>query len=152
MARADILGESFDGKALLLVEVKANEGDPARSVEQLRGCLNAANTVIPYAMLVDREQIRLYKWDGDVLNGPIFRAETVPILRDYADSRGDFPVRGMSEQHLATLVKIWLRDLAYRWKSATPPGAESLAAIGFLPFLNEMVFRSEVDTGGYPVS
>jgi hypothetical protein len=151
MMRAAILGESFDGKALLLVEVKANAGDLAQSIARLRAYLNAADSVIPYAMLVDREQIRLYKWDGTVLNGPIFMAETVPTLCDYADVPDNSSIRGMSEQHLTTLVKIWLRDLAYHWKSATPPGTESLAAIGFLPLLNEMVFRSEVAIGGCSV-
>jgi RecB family endonuclease NucS len=41
-ARVDILGESFEGQALLVVEVKANKGDPAH-VEQLRGTLQATN-------------------------------------------------------------------------------------------------------------
>jgi hypothetical protein len=148
--RVDLLGESYDGQALLLVEVKSEKDNPA-NLERLRGKLRAANAIIPYAMLVDLDRIRLFQWDGNDLNGPIFETETVPTLRIYSDSDSDLLDRRIPEHYLTTLVEVWLRDLAYQWKSAQPPGSEALVAIGFLPLLDEMTLRTEVTIGGYPV-
>jgi hypothetical protein len=91
-------------------------------------------------MLVDLDRIRFYEWDSHELAGPIFETESAPVFRFYSDSYDDFLNREMRERYLTTLVEVWLRDLAYHWKSETPPGSESLTTTGLFPLLDEMKF------------
>jgi hypothetical protein len=145
--QVDLIAEDPDGRAILLGEVKAGKAGPEQ-VEQLRSYLEAANATIPYALLADFDQIRIYTWDGGHLSGPVFTAETTPILRHYAE---DFGTVRIYKPYFVTLIEAWLRDLAYRWKSEEPPGAGPLTEIGLLPLLGRGTTRTEVTIGGYPI-
>ncbi len=50
--------------------------------------------------------------------------------------------------YLETLVEAWLRDLAYHWKSETPPESEKLAEIGLLQRLEGGTTHSLVNING----
>ncbi len=145
--QVDLIAEDPDGRAILLGEVKAGKAGPEH-VEQLRSHLEAANATIPYALLADFDQIRIYTWDGSHLSGPVFAAETTPILRHYAEDYGTVRVY---KDYFVTLIEAWLHDLAYRWKSEEPPGAVPLTEIGLLPLLDRGTTRREVTIGGYPI-
>lgn len=133
---ADIVVQDRDGKAVLLVEVKGAEFKAKeakqKSISQLKSYLQTANTNIPFAMLVDFEDIEIFQGDDANLSKPVISLKTADILSHYEPK---FSSKRIFWSYLETLVEAWLRDLAYRWKSTTPPGAELLAAIGLLQLL-----------------
>lgn len=132
---ADIVVQNRDGKAILLVEVKGAEFKAKeakqKSISQLKSYLQTANTNIPFAMLVDFEDIEIFQGDDAILK-PVISLKTTDILSYYEPK---FSSKRIFGSYLETLVEAWLRDLAYHWKSTTPPGAEQLAAIGLLELL-----------------
>lgn len=145
--RVDLIAKDRHGRAVLLAEVRARPGIP-EDADQLRGSLMAANAVIPFGMIVDRERIRLYRWDGSRLSGPLFEAETSPILSFYDE---EFGTKRIFDHFLTTLVDVWLSDLVSHWKSVDPPAAEAIAATGLLDELDGLSTEIEAMIGGHPV-
>jgi len=149
----DMIVENHEGLPILLVEVKARKADSRTTTRQITKYLEAADYAALYAMIVDPERIQVFVWDGNQLTGPVFAAEAGPILGYYSEYYEDFLTRGIRESFLETLVKAWLRDLNYQWKtkSSTVPGADALAEIGLLSQLKDSTIRYEVPIRGNPV-
>ncbi|MGL5065491.1 MAG: hypothetical protein ACRC62_36430, partial [Microcoleus sp.] len=107
--------------------------------------MSEQNTLIPYAMFVDTEQMLIFKWDGINLSEPVCSLNTGEILCHYEHEFGN---KRIFKRYLTRLVEAWLRDLAYNWKSKIPPAAEQIAKIGILPLLAGGTTRSRVEIGG----
>jgi hypothetical protein len=142
----DIIAYDRDENPALLVEVKARPSTP-EAIRELRASERAVGTRErrPFLMLVDLDQIILYRpvergrpsefgrHEIDSLD-PIVRLETPEILRHYDP---DFGSKSIYKFYLCGLTEAWLRDLAYRWKSESPPGAEVLGEAGLLDRLRD---------------
>lgn len=147
---ADIVALGSDGRIILLVEVKGtklkNRVEKQRVISQVKSYLQAADTNIPFLMLVDLENIEIFQGNGDNFSGePITSLKTVEVLRHYD---AEFGNKRIFELYLTTLVEAWLRDLAYHWKSEKPPASEQLAAIDLLQQLEGGTTKAEVALGG----
>lgn len=145
--QVDMLAQDGEGKAVLLVEVKAREGRD-EDLNELRESLEAANTIIPFALIANLERIRVFEWDGATLSGPVFDEETRTILRPYYEQ---YDEERIFEHFLRTLVESWLSDLVTQWKYPAPPGADRLASIGLVAALEGLTIQTEVLIGGHPV-
>ncbi|MBD2197258.1 MULTISPECIES: type I restriction enzyme HsdR N-terminal domain-containing protein [Calothrix] len=152
---ADIVALDKDEKIVLLVEVKATklEGRDAKeeAISQLKSYLqNAKNTRFDlanetFAMFADLENIYIFKWDGKKFSDFLISQETANTLSYYDP---DFSSKTILGFYLKTLVEAWLRDLAYHWKSETPPASEKLAEIGLLQKLEGGTTYSQVNFDG----
>lgn len=135
MAKEDIIAEDRDGNPILIVEVKVTDTSHADMLALLDRFLKAAPT-FEFAMFVDLEQIALMKSEVANLQNPLVTLNTRDILRFYdpnfAGKNSRYGSIGIFRDYFATLVEAWLRDLAYHWKSQTPPGAEELSGTGLL--------------------
>lgn len=150
LRHADIVALGSDGQMVLLVEVKATKlktrGAKCTVISQIKSYLQAANTDIPFIMIVDLENIEIFQENSDNLPAePIASLKTAEVLGHYD---AEFNERRIFEPYLTALVEAWLRDLAYHWKSQKPPAAEQLAAIGLLQQLEGGTTQSEVALGG----
>lgn len=124
----DITVVDKDEKIILLVEVKTHQKLES-AVSQLKSYLRVMETEIPFAMLANLEEIRIFKVRNDNDMQLKISLKTVDILKYYDDEFADKKIYGL---YLITLLEAWLRDLAYHWKSEIPPGSEELAKIGLL--------------------
>jgi hypothetical protein len=143
--RADIIAQNREGQPVLLVEIKANilKGKDI-AISQLKLYLQAANINIPFAMLVDLEDIQIFQWHEANLSEPIVSVKTADVLNCYDP---EFSGKRIFEPYFRTLVEAWLRDLAYHWKSGKPPASEHLAAIGLLQRLEGGTTQAEAAIG-----
>ena len=129
---ADIIALDADDVPLLLVEVKARQEEKVYDREQLVQYLQQAVS-IPYAMLVTLRDIQIYEWKSQALS-LLLTAPTADVLSIYDV---EFSKKTIYEYYLTALVEAWLRDVAYHWKSATPPLFEQLSQLGLAQKLNE---------------
>ena len=96
-------------------------------------------------MMVNLENIIVFKWDGTLLSEAVLSLKTADILHYYDSKLGD---QRIFEPYLTRLIEAWLRDLAYNWKSEIPPASEQMAEIGLLPLLADGTTKSGVEIGG----
>lgn len=138
----DLLVTDKNGQIIVVGEARTHPTTRAYEVaEHLTHYLGALPDPVPFILVVDLEKIEIFGWNGRSLSGPLLVLPTDEILRPYDP---DFGSRRIFEPFLITLVEAWLRDLAYRWKSETPPGCEAVAKIGLLPLLEGGATKSEV--------
>ncbi|NEQ24077.1 MAG: type I restriction enzyme HsdR N-terminal domain-containing protein [Microcoleus sp. SIO2G3] len=150
---ADIVAQGRDGRMVLIVEVKATElksrEAKQETVSQLKSYLQVANINIPFAMLVDLEDIEIFQGDNSSLSPKLIASlKTMDVLCHYDT---EFGTKRIFELYLTALVEAWLRDLAYHWKSEKPPASEQLAAIGLLQQLEGGTTQLEVSLNGNTV-
>jgi|SRR5579862_1347933 len=126
--QVDIVAIGADDEPVAIVEVIARRKTDRVEFEQpMVDSLKEAQRPIPYAILVDQEEIRIFQWDGEQLSKPICRIPTATVLSHYEP---EFGSKEIFHSYLECLVEAWLRDLAYHWKSANPPSYDRLEAIG----------------------
>lgn len=153
---ADIIALDRDDRVIVLIEVKiiqvqeevAKQRIANYTIDWMKAVLakmSEQNTLIPYAMFVDTEQIQIFKWDGANLSESVCSLNTGEILRYYLP---EFGSKWIFEDTIETLIESWLHDLAYNWKSEIPPASEQIAAIGLLPLLADGTTRAGVKLGG----
>jgi hypothetical protein len=145
----DIIFQDRNGKPIILVAAKSRELQPKeaeRAITQLESHLQVSNQNIPFAMLVDAKNIKLFQWDGNRISTPVVILETASVLQEYEPKYGQ---KKIFWSYFETLVEAWLRDLAYHWKSKTPPEIEKLAEIGLLQHLQGGTTISGTDFNGY---
>lgn len=152
---ADIVVLDKDEQIVLLVEVKATklEGIDAKekAISPLKSYLQKAkNTRFDlandtFAMLADLGNIDIFKWHGKKFSDSLISLKTSNILSHYDP---EFSNKRILNLYLETLVEAWLRDLAYHWKSETPPASEKLAEIGLLQKLAGGTTQSQVNLNG----
>ena len=154
---ADIIVLDRNDRIVMLVEVKIIESQEKAGkqtivnymISWMKSALakmSEKNTVIPFAMFVDPEKIIIFKWDGVNLSEPICILNTGDILRHYEP---EFGSKKIFESYLESLIDAWLRDLAYHWKSETPPASEQIAIIGLLEMIVDGTTKTEVQLGNF---
>lgn len=139
---ADIVAVDRNGATVLVVEANAQE-PTAASQQQLAANLALANPAPPYGMLVGPSHIVLFSWDGKTL-AEVSRMESAAVLSEYDTSFGR---KRVFEDHLVNLTEAWLRDVAFHWKSPSPPAYDHLKAVGLADRLAGGSTRTEVRLG-----
>jgi hypothetical protein len=150
---ADVIVDDREDRPFMLVEVKALV-DSSEIIRDFIDQLNRSDASISFGTLVDLENINLLKRDSPqetFIN--LVSLKTKEILRhyapDFAGTESQYVNSSIFHDYFETLVEGWLRDLAYRWKSTNPPGAEALSATGLIERIeNGMTRRTEVVAGG----
>ncbi|MBW4679840.1 MAG: hypothetical protein KME19_06970 [Microcoleus vaginatus WJT46-NPBG5] len=137
---ADSVAEDVKGNIVLLIKVQATETKHG-GIAQLIHHLQSSKVLIPFAMLVDLENIEFFEWNGNNLSKSACSLKTSDILSYYEP---EFGKKRIFYRYLTRLVEAWLRDLAYHWKSETPPGSEQIATIGLLPLLKDGTTKTNV--------
>jgi len=122
---AEVQGFPFDFKTSMAKE---------NAISQLSDYLQTAKSLIPFAMLVDKENIVIFKWDGKHLSEPILSLNTPDVLSHYEP---EFSNKKIFSLYLRGLTEAWLRDLAYHWQSEIPPALQEMANIGLLQLLED---------------
>lgn len=116
-----------DDRIVALVEVKAH---PATNwPEILPAILARFSEPIDFVLAVDLHEILVYRVERGRLGERLATFSSPEILSHYDPG---FASRRIFEPYLTTLAEAWLRDLAYHWKSGSPPGAEQMGEIGLL--------------------
>jgi len=137
--RADIIALDAQDRPVLLIEVKARPQENIYDRQQLVDDLREAGPVLPYAMLVTLEDIRIFRWDGAALS-ELLHLPTADALSFYDPEFREKPIYGY---YLIRLVETWLRDVAYHWKSEIPPFFEELTQIGLAERIKDGNTRNE---------
>ena len=138
--RPDFVALDKDGQVVLIAEVKGfpynfqEKKAKEYAILRLIDYLQAAKILIPFAMLVDVENIRILKWDGNNLSEPIISFNTAEVLSHYEPQ---FTTRQIFSPYLRGLTEAWISDLARHWKLETPPFSKEMAEIGLLQLLEE---------------
>ncbi|MEC4986119.1 MAG: hypothetical protein SAJ37_19780 [Oscillatoria sp. PMC 1068.18] len=135
----DLIAADKNGKVVLLVEVKArklsSEKDRELLIAHLNSYFSSGKSKVPFAMLIGSDKIEVFNFDYDLDTLElILSLETAFILSYYEPKYGE---KRIFHHYLVGLVRAWLRDLAYHWKSATPPASKEIAEIGLLALLDE---------------
>ncbi|MDZ7956739.1 MAG: hypothetical protein RMY34_02325 [Aulosira sp. DedQUE10] len=136
----DFLALNKDGQIVLIAEVK---GFPFNFKEtkvknyatlRLIDYLHSAKILIPFAMLVDVNNILIFKWDGNNLSEAIISLNTADVLINYDPK---FRNKRIFSLYLKGLIEAWVRDLSYHWKSEIPPFTKEVTAIGLSQLLED---------------
>jgi len=116
-----------DDRTIAFVQVKTSPPGRQTSIppEQLRKLAEHA----AFFLAIDPQHVSLYQLSGESLGVPLVQLDTQRMLQNYDP---EFPQKRVIDRYLLTLTEAWLRDLAYHWKSPTPPGSEELARTGLL--------------------
>ncbi|MEH2001616.1 MAG: hypothetical protein V7L00_23210 [Nostoc sp.] len=136
----DLVALDKDEQIILIAEVKGFpfnfQETKAKKYAILRliDYLQAAKIAIPFAMLVDVNNILIFKWDGNNLSEPILSLNTADVLSHYEPK---FRAKRIFSLYLKGLTEAWLRDLAYHWKSAIPPFTKEITELGLLQLLED---------------
>lgn len=111
------------------------------------GYLKAAQGIITFGMMVDKEEMQIYAIDSSNLYEPICTLKVVEVLCCYDPEIGNKQKSpfGLGRSYLTGKVESWLRDLAYNWKSEIPPAVDQMKAIGLLPLLEDGTTSSDVE-------
>jgi len=147
LVEADIIAEDRDGNPILIVEIKVTDTSQADILAFLNRFVKAVPT-FEFAMFVDLEKIVLMKSDVANPQNPLVTLKTLDVLQfydpDFAGKNSNYGSIGIFRDYFATLVEAWLRDLAYHWKSQTPPGSEDLTGTGLLELLEGGMTKRDV--------
>lgn len=135
---SDITAWDKNGQKLLVSKIRARDiqEDIKSKLEKILKFEYKHNRVIvPYAMTATREEIKIFKWDGNNLKD-IYTFPTHKIMSEYD---AEFSNKRIFEYYLETLVEGWLRDLAEHWKTDNPPKSQELTQIGFVEKLADAI-------------
>jgi hypothetical protein len=143
---ADIIAEDRDGRAILIVELKAMNGSGRLGIEQTLKCLKASGA--SFGMFADFDRILVFGKGRKSSDDPILYLNTSDVLSFYEPR---FAEKTISEEYFATLIEAWLRDMAFHWKSAQPPALEEMRAIGLAGRLEGGMARREVIYASRPI-
>ncbi len=147
IAKDQIIAEDRDGNPILIIEIKLTESSQADIQAFLERFLKTPS-IFEFAMLVDPKQIVVVNSNVADIQSPWVSLKTVDVLKVYdPDLAGKNPNHRNTEifrEYFTTLVEAWLRDLAYHWKSQTPPGTEELTGTGLLELFEGGTTRRDV--------
>ncbi|WP_414564703.1 MULTISPECIES: hypothetical protein [unclassified Anabaena] len=133
----DVVALDKDGNIILIIEVQGFpfDSNPKKTQEysilRIIDYLKASPQLIPLAMFVDLENILIFHWDGFNLL-EIIRLKTGDILSHYEP---EFNNKQIFNLYLTNLVKAWINDFCYHWKSEKPPAFQEIKEINLLPLL-----------------
>ncbi|MDF5720462.1 MAG: hypothetical protein PUP91_08250 [Rhizonema sp. PD37] len=136
----DFVALDKDEQVVLIAEVKGfpfkinQYKDKEYAILRLIDYLQAAKAVIPFAMLVNVENILVFRWDGNKLSEPVLCLNTAGVLSHYD---AEFSKKQIYSLYLTALIEAWIRDLAYHWKWEIPPASKEFIQIGLLQMLED---------------
>jgi len=84
-------------------------------------------------LIATPELIYLFKRTTDEWS-PTYTFDTAAVLRRYDKRYGEDPVY---ESYLASLIQVWLNDIAYNWHAGTPPETKIFEQLDVLHSLRE---------------
>jgi hypothetical protein len=152
---ADIVVLDKDERIVLLVEIKATklEGTDAKqkAIAKVKSYLQNAKNIhfslvdVMFIMLADLASIDIFRWDANKFSESLTSLKSANILSHYDPEFSNRKILGL---YLQTLVEAWLRDLAYHWKTETPPESQKLAEIGLLQRLEGGSTHSLISLNG----
>jgi hypothetical protein len=150
----DIIAEDRNENPVLAVEVRVT----VCSREELAAFIDRflhMNPPLPFGMLVDLESIVVLKRDAQDPTNPVATFEALEVLSfydpDFAGKDSRYGTRRIFGEYLGTLVEAWLRDVAYHWKSESPPGTEVLAHVGLLNAIEGGTTRTDATIAVTPL-
>jgi hypothetical protein len=109
--RPDVVALDKEGQVVLIAEVKGfpfkfqDTKNQEYAILRLIDYLKAAKTLIPFTMLVDTQNILIFRWNGENLSEPILCLNT---------------------------AEAWISNFCYHWKSENPPASKEIGEIGLL--------------------
>lgn len=139
--RADSAAMDKYERIFLLIKA-TNEVNKKWHLLEVISWLEDLKGIVPFALLVDREDIHIFKWNKENFSEPVCTLKTVQVLGPYGEY---IDSKWADEYYLSGRVESWLRDLAFHWKSENPPAAEEMAAIGLLERMEGGMTQSEVE-------
>jgi len=134
----DIVALDKEEQIILIAEVKGlpfnfqETKTKKYAILRLIDYLQATKIVIPFAMLVDTNNILIFKWDGNNLSEPILSLSTADVLSHYEP---EFRDKSIFSLYLKGLTEAWISDFCYQWKSEIPPASKEIAEIGLSQLL-----------------
>ncbi|MEA5576507.1 type I restriction enzyme HsdR N-terminal domain-containing protein [Anabaena sp. UHCC 0451] len=131
----DIVFRNRNENIVLLVEIKAEKLEnifKQNAISQLKTYSQNVKKDIPFGMLVDLEEINIFALTEEQNIKNSISLKTNDILSTYDP---EFSQKRIFHFHLETLVKSWLRDLAYHWNLDSPPAYNEVAKIGLLSLM-----------------
>lgn len=128
------------GKLIMVAEVKGHPFNK-NDLVHLTQMLDRSHEPAPFAMLVNTDSIRIFRWGGRKISKPLCILPTKQVVKHYSPS---YDREQLSEFFLVTSIESWLRDLNSHWKSESPPFAERLKEIGLLPLMEGGFTEREV--------
>ena len=151
---ADLVSLDRDGQVVLVVHAYARDrdgmlvGDGIRTepffwFRDANKLIAKEKAITPFGMLVFLDKIDIYRHGISDREGPSGGAFTLgmdyyPSLNTadvFSNYDPDFHKKKVYHTYLTILADLWLRDLAYHWKTARPPGSDTLEEIGLLRLL-----------------
>jgi putative addiction module component (TIGR02574 family) len=134
MMRPDVLVLDAAERPLMLVEVRDRVLEPDLA-DRLRDFMAAEQTHgAPFGMIVDLETIRIFAFSPEKTATTL---ATLPTADAFSFYRPEFARMTIYHAYLSALTEAWLRDLAYHWKSQSPPGQELFDKLGVLSRLKD---------------
>ncbi|QSV70964.1 MAG: hypothetical protein HEQ20_09640 [Aphanizomenon flos-aquae KM1D3_PB] len=121
-----IAAKDKDDKSILMIDVRFSGmySSPDLNILKMEQYQH-----IPFLMFVNSNVMRIFKSPTFV---EVARLDTKKVLEHYDAGS----IEGIIYQStLITLTQSWLRDLAYHWKSETPPYIEEMKKIGLFTLL-----------------
>ncbi|MEA5553538.1 hypothetical protein VB713_21595 [Anabaena cylindrica UHCC 0172] len=133
LSHPDIVLLDKNKQIALLVDVQAKKFQKGDVKEEYLSqvtklYLQNAKKDTRFAMFAELEEINIFKWRNGKFLEPLTLLKTADILSHYDRDFRDKSNRIFSF-YLKTLIEAWLRDLAYHWKSETPPAYKQLKEI-----------------------
>ncbi|BAZ26582.1 hypothetical protein NIES4073_74900 [Kalymmatonema gypsitolerans NIES-4073] len=131
----DFVALDKEGQVILIAEFKGfpfhftDKKTKKYAILRLIDYSELAKNIIPFVMLVDVDNILIFKWDGKFFSEPILCLNTANVLSHYEP---EFSSRQIFSLYLTTLTEAWSSDFSYHWKSQMPPASKEMAEIGLL--------------------
>jgi hypothetical protein len=140
--RIDLVAFDVEGGLVLFGEVKAVGADEDRfSLRQLLDYADRTKSSPPFLLTVNRERIRIYRFGRQGAPELTMESDTAPVFGFYDPA---FAGKKPFEDYLTVLANAWLDDLAFHWKSETPPLYSEAQGIGLVPLLDKGTVQREV--------
>lgn len=127
--QADVVVLDADEEPVALVEVKATRAvDPDVDQETVRILRERAEAFsVPYFVIADLSHVRIFRRGSPE---PDLDLPSEALLACYEADFAKKKATRIYHQYLERLVESWLRDVAYQWKSDSPPYRAELERIG----------------------
>lgn len=139
--RIDLVAFDAEGDLVLFGKVKAVGADEDRfSLRQLLDHADRTKSSPPFLLTVNRERMRVYRFRQGAPELAL-ESDTTPIFGFYDPA---FAGKRPFEDYLTVLTNAWLDDLAFHWKSETPPLYPEALGIGLVPLLDKGTVQREV--------
>jgi hypothetical protein len=136
----DIVAEDSRGRDVLVVEVKAMKLSP-KSAKSIIDYLQDAHLPARFGMVADLEKIWIAAFANGSADTVVFDLNTPDVLGHYDP---EFASKRILHNYLVSLVDAWLSDIAYHWKTdSPPPGLQQLSAVGLYQLLRGGTTRRE---------